>query len=104
MLVLKLVDVSLNLGRASRTNSQVRKVFEKLDGLIVITWALGGDECVYSCPRFRLALSKSGKILLTRRGRLALASGALPSLAFRFLAAPLFTMLSRQCQQVRHGA
>lgn len=104
MLVLKLVDVGLNLGRAPRTNPQVREVFEKLDSLIVITRAFGGDECVHPCPHFRLALSKSGKILLTRRGRLTLASGALPSLAFRFLVAPLFTMPLRQCQQVRHGA
>ena len=98
MLVLKLVVVGLSLGRAPRTNPQVREVFEKLDSLIVITWALGGDECVYPCPHFGLVLSKSGKILLTHRGRLTLASGASPPLAFRFLAAPLFAVPSRQCR------
>ena len=104
MLVLKLVDVGLNFRRAPRADPQVPKVFEKLDGLIVITRALGGDECVYLGPHFRLAVSESGKILLTSRGRLALAPGALPRLAFRFLTAPLFTVPSRQCQQVRHRA
>jgi hypothetical protein len=55
MLVLKFLDVGLNLRRAPRPDPQVPKVFEKLDGLIVIPWALGGDQCAYpekerSCP------------------------------------------------------
>jgi hypothetical protein len=104
MLVLKLADVGLDFRRAPQAEPQVPEVFEELDGLIVIVRTLGGDECVYLGPRVRLALSESGKILLTSRCRLALAPGALPCLALRSLTVPLFTVPSRQCQEVPHRA
>jgi hypothetical protein len=104
MLVLKLADVGLDFGRAPRAEPQIPEVFEELDGLIVIARTLGGNKCVHLGPRVRLALSESGKILLTSRCRLALAPGAFPRLALRFLTVPLLTMSFGECQQVRHGA